>query len=116
MLLFFNYLFEAKKQRVEIIRGRSYYVKKRLLRFEGELALWESALAAQLLGGLERLLVLGESATDRSGLAVSQVLWDVLLALIELPQVLLLGLVDHGENASNRLANHSARINISYIS
>jgi len=73
------------------------------LGFDSKLPLGEGLKSALLLGSLERLLVAGESLPHGPGLLVSQVQGLVLLALVELPQVLLLLLVHHDVDAGDGL-------------
>ena len=57
--------------------------------------------------GLEGSLMWGQSLSDGAGLLGPQVQWDVLLALIELPQVFLLLLVHNNVDPGNGLAHHA---------
>lgn len=54
--------------------------------------------------------MLVEGTTDSTGLLVTKIGWLVLLSLVELSQVLLLGLVDDGQDASDRFADLTALI------
>ena len=49
----------------------------------------------------------GQSLSDGAGLLGPQVQWDVLLALIELPQVFLLLLVHNNVDPGDGLAHHA---------
>merc|ERR1740137_428787 len=73
--------------------------------FHSELPLWERPEGVQSLGGLQRLLVGGESLADSPGLLGAEVDGLVLLALVELPQLLLL--VHHDVHAGNGLPDHT---------
>ena len=55
--------------------------------------------------GLEGSLMWGQSLSDGAGLLGPQVQWDVLLALVELPQVLLLLLVHNNVDPGDGLAH-----------
>ena len=55
------------------------------------------------------LLGLGQLATDGASLLGSDVDGDILLASVELADVRLLGLTDHGVHASDRLADVLAK-------
>merc|ERR1740137_475236 len=74
--------------------------------FHSELPLWERPEGVQSLGGIQRLLVGGEGLADSPGLLGAKVDGLVLLALVELPQVLLLLLVHHDVHAGNGLPDH----------
>ena len=75
------------------------------LSLEGEATLREVSLLLDLLGGLERLLVGRESATQGTGLLAAEVLRHVLVAAKSLTELSLLGLVVHGQHAGDRLAD-----------
>ncbi|GMT05233.1 hypothetical protein PENTCL1PPCAC_27407, partial [Pristionchus entomophagus] len=77
------------------------------LGLDGELSGDELSSLSKLLGRLEGSLVGGEGATHSTGLLVPDVGGKVLLSLKELSQLLLLGLVDDGQNASDVLADDS---------
>jgi len=77
------------------------------LSFHSKLPLREGPEGMQSLGGLQRLLVGGESLADSPGLLWAEVQGLVLLALVELPQVLLLLLVHHNVDASDGLPDHA---------
>lgn len=66
-----------------------------------------SGLLLLLLSG-QAALVLGESATDGTGLAGPQVERDVLLSSVELAKVLAGLLVDDGEDTGDRLSDNRA--------
>lgn len=87
-----------------------------ILCLDGELSDWKSSHAGQRLWSLNRALVLVEGTTDSTGLLVTKICWLVLLSLVELSQVLLLGLVDDGQNASDRFADLTAKMNKTRIS
>lgn len=72
-----------------------------------ELANGEGAQAPESLGGLESGLVGGQGLADSASLLGPQVKGLVLLALVELPQVLLLLLGHHDVNAGNGLTDHA---------
>jgi len=75
------------------------------LRLEGELAKGEVSLLLDGLGGLLGELGLGEGPADSAGLLLPDVLGRVLLALVQLADLLLLLLVVDGEDASDLLAD-----------
>ena len=75
--------------------------------FDSELPLGEGLQSAVLLGRLEAGLVSGQSLADGSGLLGAEVQGDVLLALVKLPQVLLLLLVHHNVDPGDRLSDDS---------
>lgn len=67
-------------------------------------------MGSDLLGLLSRdgALVEGQSSADGAGLLGAEVEGEVLLALVELAEVLAGLLVDDGENAGDRLADNRA--------
>ncbi|GMR31723.1 hypothetical protein PMAYCL1PPCAC_01918, partial [Pristionchus mayeri] len=67
----------------------------------------ELSRLGELLGRLEGSLMGGEGTTHSTGLLVPDVSGEVLLSLGKLSQLLLLGLVDDGENTSDVLADDS---------
>ena len=60
-----------------------------------------------LFEGLEGSLMWGQSLSDGAGLLGPQVQWDVLLAFVELPQVLLLLLVHNNVDPGDGLTNNT---------
>jgi hypothetical protein len=64
-------------------------------------------VGGDLLGllGREGALVLRQSSSDGAGLLHAEVEGEVLLALVELAEVLAGLLIDNGENAGDRLAD-----------
>jgi len=97
-----------KPKRIEIRKKKELLSIFLTLGFDGKFPLGESSLARQLLGGLERSLMLAQLPSNGSGLTVSQILWLVLLAFVEFSQVLFLSLVNDGKNARDRFSDHSA--------
>jgi len=81
------------------------------LRFNGEFAHREDALFLELFRRPNAQLVFGQSSTHRARLLGPQVLRHVTALLVELAEVLLLRLVDDGQNASYRLAYHATAQN-----
>jgi len=72
---------------------------------DGEFAGREVPFLLLLLERLLRLFVLGELPADCAGLLWSEVKREVLLAFVELAQVLALLRVHNGQDAGNRLAD-----------
>lgn len=68
---------------------------------DGVLSLWESDLLLAGSDGLGLGLVRSESSSDGSGLLSTEVLWKVLLALVEFSELLSLGEVDDSEDTSD---------------
>merc|ERR1719346_372000 len=81
-------------------------MNKKHLSLDSELSLWEGSHLVKLLSSLQRLLVRTQSLTNGSSLLGSQIQRLVLLALVELPQVLLLLLVHHGVDPGDALPDH----------
>merc|ERR1719481_2111931 len=73
----------------------------------GILPLWERPESMKLLGGLQGLLVCGESLANSSGFLGAQVQRLVLLALVEFSQILFLLLVHHNVHAGDGLPDHA---------
>jgi len=72
---------------------------------DGEFAGREVPFLLLLLERLLRLFVLGKLPADCAGLLWSEVKREVLLAFVELAQVLTLLRVHNGQDAGNRLAD-----------
>jgi len=70
------------------------------LRFDGKLPHRKGALFLQLLGRLNAQLVLRQSSPHRTRLLRPQIFWYVAALLVEFAEVLLLCLVNDGQNAS----------------
>jgi len=51
-----------------------------------------------------------QGTTNSAGLLVTQVSWLVLFTLVELSQVVLLSLVDDGQDTSDRFADITAKL------
>ena len=78
---------------------------KRCLGLDGVLSLWESDLLLLLLLSGSGSLELGQSSSQGSGLLGSQVLWLVLLTLVQLSDSLSLLLVDDSQDTGNVLSD-----------
>ena len=79
-----------------------------ILGLDCKLPAWVQSLLALLLGGLDASLPGRELAAFGAGKLGAKVLGLVLLAIIELPQVLLLCLVHHSEHTSDGFAHIAA--------
>jgi hypothetical protein len=84
-----------------------YHVKLKLitsLSLDSELALREVSKLLLLSDSLLASLVLGQTAADSTSLLGAKVKRSVLLGLVEETELITLGLVDDGQDASNGLA------------
>jgi hypothetical protein len=87
---------------------RNEEARRILYLLDGVAAEREVLLTLLLPQGLARQLVGGEAATDGAGLLLTQVKGSVLRVLVVREELLLLGLVDHGQNAGDGLADLAA--------
>jgi hypothetical protein len=76
---------------------------------DGVFALWEVHGLLGGLDGLEAGLVLGETASDGTGLLWAEVQWEVLLAGVQDAELMALVGVDDGKDTGNVLADIVAR-------
>lgn len=75
------------------------------LSLDSELSDSSVAGLGDFLGGLEGLLVGGQSSADGAGLLEAKVDWLLLVVSVELAELLLLGLVDDGQDSGDVLTN-----------
>lgn len=99
---------DTKSQRIKdytlyiLFRSKDVFLE---LSLDSVLSLWESNLLLSLLFSDSGSLELGQSSSQSSGLLGSQVLWLVLLTLVQLSDSFSLLVVQDGQDTGNVLSD-----------